>query len=660
VRRALLALAVALVAVLPAVTAEAAPTARRISGADRYETAANVSRDSFPNGAPVAYVATGVDFPDALAAAPVAKAEGGPVLLVTRDTVPAATRTELDRLKPQRVVVLGGPAAVSEVVRIQLNATRVQGEDRYDTAARLSAGRFQPGAPVHVATGTGFADALAGGAAAAAANGPVLLVTPGVVPETTKAELQRLQPSLITILGGQAAVADVVEAELKTYSANVVRRQGVDRYATSAAVSAGRFPSPTPTVYVTTGANFADALAAGPAAGKAGGPVLLVPGSCITPEVKAEIDRLNPQTMVVLGGGDAVGAGVEQLQVCAPASLQDARVKLTEVARFSQPLDMATRPGDPAVYFAEKGGRVRRLGPDGSNSVIVEVAVSTGGEQGLLGIVFGPDGSKLYLNYTDPAGDTQIVEVDMAGGARRTLMSVDQPFANHNGGAMKFGPDGKLYIALGDGGSGNDPQNNAQRLDTVLGKILRIDPAPSASLPYTIPADNPFAGQTGRRGEVWHFGLRNPWRFSFDRGTGDMWIGDVGQGQLEEVDFRPAGSPGGANFGWKHFEGTRLVFPPAPADHVPPILEYSLEGPNCAVTGGFVYRGGQITGLDGAYLYADFCVGRIFAVRQDGGRIVESKDLGITVSNLASFGEDNAGNLYALSLGGVVHRLDQG
>jgi len=342
-------------------------------------------------------------------------------------------------------------------------------------------------------------------------------------------------------------------------------------------------------------------------------------------------------------------------------NLAAARVRLTQVATLSQPLALAVRSGDPELYVAQKGGQVRTLG--GAMVLDLGGQVSTGAEQGLLGLVFSPDGSRLYINYTDRAGDTHVVEYAFAGGradpgTARELLFVDQPFPNHNGGHLVFGPDGRLWIGLGDGGSRNDPRNNAQSLGTILGKMLRIDPRPSGDLPYTVPPDNPFVGRSGARGEIWSLGLRNPWRYSFDRSTGDLWIADVGQNAREEVNFTPASSRGGENYGWARLEGTRPVSGSPPPEAVAPIVEYDLEGDNCAVTGGYVYRGSRIPDLVGAYLYADFCAGEIQAVRQAGGRAQGQRSLHVTVPNLSSFGEDAAGELYALSLGGGVFRID--
>jgi glucose/arabinose dehydrogenase len=318
---------------------------------------------------------------------------------------------------------------------------------------------------------------------------------------------------------------------------------------------------------------------------------------------------------------------------------------------------MAVRPGDAALYVTEKTGRLVRV-EAGRATTVVDLSgeVSGGFEQGLLGVAFSADGRLAYLNYTDRAGDTRVIEVDLAGGGRRQLLFVEQPFANHNGGQLAVRPDGTLWIALGDGGSGGDPMGNAQNLGTLLGKILRIDPA--GGDPYGIPPGNPFVGRPGARPEVWDYGLRNPWRFSFDRATGDLWIADVGQNAWEEVNFEPAGR-GGRNYGWNLMEGShpyRGGRPPPGA--VPPLFDYPRTGGNCAVTGGFVYRGARIPALVGAYVYGDFCAGRLLAVRQHDGRVVARGDLGARVGQLSSFGEDAVGELYALSLDGPVWRID--
>jgi glucose/arabinose dehydrogenase len=350
----------------------------------------------------------------------------------------------------------------------------------------------------------------------------------------------------------------------------------------------------------------------------------------------------------------------------APQPLGSVAVTLTEVAGLTQPVALAVRGGDGALYVVEKVGRVTAVrdgAVDPTPVLDLTGSVSTGSEQGLLGLAFSPDGGKLYVNFTNAGGDTRVVEYGFSGGradpsTAREVLAVAQPFANHNGGNLVFGPDGMLWIGLGDGGSGNDPQNRAQDLGDLLGKMLRIDPTPSGGRAYTIPSDNPFVGDGGARGEIWSYGLRNPWRYSFDRATGDLWIGDVGQNAVEEVDFAPVSSDGGENWGWPALEGTRANKGPRPEGAVAPILDYDQSSGGCSVTGGYVYRGARIPALTGAYLYGDYCRGEILALRQSGGRVVEEADLGVAVDGLSSFGQDAAGELYALSLSGTVYRID--
>jgi glucose/arabinose dehydrogenase len=241
--------------------------------------------------------------------------------------------------------------------------------------------------------------------------------------------------------------------------------------------------------------------------------------------------------------------------------------------------------------------------------------------------------------------------------SRRDVLVVDQPYANHNGGNLAFGPDGYLYVGLGDGGSGGDPHDHGQSLSTVLGKMLRIDPRPSDARPYTIPPGNPFVGREGARPEIWALGLRNPWRYSFDRATGDLWIADVGQSAWEEIDRQPAGSDGGENYGWNRMEGDHPFEGDPPPGVVRPVYEYSHDSGGCTVTGGYVYRGRRISGLVGAYVFGDLCLGRLEAIRVDDGGEVRRRVFGPTVAGLSSFGEDAQGELYAMSLGGALYRI---
>ena len=300
--------------------------------------------------------------------------------------------------------------------------------------------------------------------------------------------------------------------------------------------------------------------------------------------------------------------------------------------------------------------------------------VSAGGERGLLGMAFHPLYSSngfFYINYTDRNGDTVIARYTRSAAnanladpnSAKVLLQVDQPFSNHNGGQLDFGPDGFLYIGLGDGGSGNDPDNRAQNRADLLGKILRIDV--DHGDPYAIPPGNPFLTTFISRAEVWAYGLRNPWRFSFDRVTGDLYIADVGQAQREEINFQPASSEGGENYGWRVMEGTLCYIPPsdncnAGRQFVEPIIEYGRAGGACSVTGGYVYRGTRYPKLNGIYLYGDYCNGMIWGVRQTApGEFRPALQLDTTLL-ISTFGEDIHGEVYVADHrnGGIYRIVD--
>ncbi|MGH2805825.1 MAG: PQQ-dependent sugar dehydrogenase [Actinomycetota bacterium] len=350
-------------------------------------------------------------------------------------------------------------------------------------------------------------------------------------------------------------------------------------------------------------------------------------------------------------------------QESSPRVAFPSELRLVREATLEQPLGIAVRPGDPTLYVAQKTGEViaiRRRRVDPRPVLDLSGEVSQGGEQGLLGLAFSPNGARLYTNHTDLEGDTRVTEWTMDGGyanpaSRREVLSVDQPYSNHNGGNLVFGPDGYLYIGLGDGGSANDPMANAQSLDTLLGKMLRIDPRPRGERPYIVPRDNPFVGRSGARPEIWAFGLRNPWRYSFDRDAGDLWIGDVGQQAREEIDRQRASSRGGENYGWDRLEGTLAIEGEPPPRAVPPVFEYGRDQGG-TVIGGYVYRGTKIPGLVGTYVFGDLFNPELRALRMTQAGLRE-RELGISVSNLVSFGEDNAGELYALSLSGPIFRI---
>ncbi|MBP2580450.1 glucose/arabinose dehydrogenase [Streptomyces sp. PvR006] len=340
-----------------------------------------------------------------------------------------------------------------------------------------------------------------------------------------------------------------------------------------------------------------------------------------------------------------------------------AKITLTPVATARNPIAGAAGPGG-AIWIAERAGTVRVLGPKGLGEPVLDISAetTTDGERGLLGIAFDPARTHLYLSYTNLEGTSTIDEFAVRKGrirpeTRRTVLTQTQPYANHNGGDIRFGPDGYLYIAFGDGGAGGDPHGNGQNLDTLLGKMLRIDPR--GGTPYAIPSDNPFVGDPNARDEIWAYGLRNPWRFSFDARTGDLFIGDVGQNDWEEIDRAPARSRGGENYGWSQMEGNHpFRGGTEPANHVRPIHEYPRTGLGCAVTGGFVYRGSAIPTLRGQYVFSDYCDGTIRSLGLRNGKVTGVNDLVVNGGEVISFVEGRAGELYVLALGGAITRID--
>ena len=332
------------------------------------------------------------------------------------------------------------------------------------------------------------------------------------------------------------------------------------------------------------------------------------------------------------------------------------------------PLAVALHPDGESLIVAEKSGVLARwtAQPDGAYERVEPTLVdlrprtSTGSEQGLLGLAVAPDGRYLYVVYTDLDGNNRLVEFTIDGTGERELLVVEQPYANHNGGHLAFGPDGHLYYGLGDGGSAGDPLGTGQDPTDLLGSILRIAPDPDGDT-YAIPADNPFVGRTDARHEVFVYGLRNPWRFSFDPATGDLWIGDVGQGSIEEVDLLrsldgdAAGS--GANLGWSAFEGTVPFGVGNPTDAIEPILEYTHDE-GCSITGGVVSRGDD-PAVEGVYLYADYCARWIrgLIVSDDGSEVVSDAELGRVDASPVSFGVGHAGELLVLLDSGEIQRI---
>jgi glucose/arabinose dehydrogenase len=341
------------------------------------------------------------------------------------------------------------------------------------------------------------------------------------------------------------------------------------------------------------------------------------------------------------------------------------------VGVFTTPTYLTSAPGDPtAVYVTERAGtiKVARGNPAATTTFLdITTRVSITGEGGLLSVAFAPDyvtSGKLYVYYANLDGDVEIDEFTRSGAvadpaSRRTVLVIPhRDFTNHYGGQLQFGPDGYLYLGTGDGGGGGDPLGNGQSLGALLGKLLRIDPRQSGTAAYTVPASNPFVGVAGARPEIWAYGLRNPFRFSFDRAKGDLAIGDVGQSTREEVDYVPAGSAGGFNFGWNVFEGTFQFRPGTVANHTPPVLERPRNMGFCtSITGGYVIRDPGLPSLQGDYVYGDYCTGSLRVARLQLPGAVNDRSINANVPNLSSFGEDAAGCVYAVSLSGPVFRL---
>ncbi len=375
-----------------------------------------------------------------------------------------------------------------------------------------------------------------------------------------------------------------------------------------------------------------------------------------------------------------------------PCREAEAATPLTTVrvaSGFSLPLYVTAPPGDTARVFvveqrgAGSRGRIRIIknGTVLGTPFLTTDSLANGGEQGLLGLAFPPDygtSGRFYINYTDSSGTTRIerrtvsANPDVANPTGVVILSIPQPYSNHNGGWIGFGPDGYLHVATGDGGSGGDPEDHAQNIDDLLGKILRLDVSGAT---YTSPPGNPYLGATPGQDEVWSYGLRNPWRCSFDRKTGDFLIADVGQGVWEEVDFMAAGTGAGANYGWRCFEGNAPFSSSATipcgscaASGCPktfPAHEYSHGGVRCSITGGYVYRGCAIPDLDGTYFFADYCSNQIWRGRFQGGVLVGVVDAtadlapggGLSINNITSFGEDARGEIYICDQGGEVFKI---
>lgn len=349
----------------------------------------------------------------------------------------------------------------------------------------------------------------------------------------------------------------------------------------------------------------------------------------------------------------------------------EADIRLQQVASGLQSPVFVTAPANDArLFIVEQPGRIRIV----QNGALLPAPflditgrVSAGGERGLLSVAFHPQyaaNGTFFVNFTDTRGDTRIERFRVSADPNRAdaasaelVLAVAQPFSNHNGGLVAFGPDGKLYVGMGDGGGGGDPQETGQDPTRLLGKLLRIDI--DAARPYAIPADNPNAGRTDRAREIWAYGLRNPWRFSWDRTAGLLYLADVGQNRLEEINVVPT-TQGGVNYGWDEMEGSDCFEPSTGCDRtgkILPAVEYT-HSDGCSVTGGYVYRGQDLPALRGHYFYADYCDGWIRSFRYANGAATGAREWDLeNVGSISSFGEDARGELYVVSHGGAVYRI---
>jgi glucose/arabinose dehydrogenase len=395
---------------------------------------------------------------------------------------------------------------------------------------------------------------------------------------------------------------------------------------------------------------------------------------CTSGDDESSATTERPAREAPAAGGD----GSRRTETESRQPLRAARgVRLLRLGRFANPTYLTAPPGDRKRRFVvERAGRIVVL-RGGRKRTFLDIGgrVQTGGESGMLSMAFAPDyarSRRFYVYYTDNRGFPTIQEfrrsrrsADRAlPSSGRIVMSVPHSRFNHKGGQLQFGPDGRLYAGFGDGGGGGDPDRNGQDLGELLGKLIRIDPRPSGGRPYRIPADNPFRGRSGARPEVYAYGLRNPWRFSFDRRKGHLTVGDVGQNAVEEIDFVPNRRGrgrvprGGYNFGWNVFEGRSRYSGGSAPGHVPPVTQRTHDQGACSITGGYVIRDRALgRGIYGRYVYGDLCDGRLRVAALRRGRARADRALGPSVSQLVSFGEDSIGRVYAVSLGGAVYRI---
>ncbi len=688
---------VAVATTVVAPPARAAATVERAAGEDRIATAIEISQLAFPS-ADTAVIVNQSAFADALAAAPLAAANGAPILLTRGDRLDDRVAAELDRLDVSRVLLMGGTAVMSAAVQDELDdhwtVERIGGDDRFDTARRaaLAAASEWYGeiaAPeVIIALGQAadpsraWPDALGAGVLAGHARHPILLVRGTSIPTPTRQALLELDPAKLTIIGGTSAISKVVSNELRDEGFPNVRIAGDDRFETStriatAARAAGAGPD---VVVVASGRNFADALGAGPAAVALGGVLVLTDNIDLdrSPIVGTWLDSGDdPSRLIVAGGPGALAAGLDgQLQRAATGFVAPA-LSLEEVGSFDNPMMLTQATGDGRRFVITRKGLVEVILADGTQQATAYLDISSqvnsasDTEHGLLGIALHPQfatNGRYFLHFSRIDGDSVIAEYHQSATnpARseptgRVLLTVDQPATNHNGGSLEFGPDGMLYLFLGDGGGSGDPTGRAQNLDSRLGKILRMDV--STVNTAVVPSDNPYVNAPGDD-LVWASGLRNPYRASFDPIRKNLWIGDVGQNRIEEIDAVSLAESRGADFGWAYAEGSLCHPDPedcTPRDHTFPVYEYGRDVGR-SVTGGFVHRGAEGM-LRGHYFFGDFFgMIRSFRLGDDGLTVLEETDWTEMLDlsgNVFSFGRDAAGEVYVMNATNV-YRITTG
>lgn len=664
--------------VLAAPGADAAEV-RRAAGAGRVQTAIALSGSAFPaDSTDAVVVAAAGDYPDALAAAPLAAAAGAPVLLNPRDALHDDVREEIGRLMADTdagtAYLMGGGAAQSEQVEqdlrdLGLTVRRIVDDaepNRFGTAAAAAAAAVElwggdAGSRVLVALGThpdrhrAWPDALASGALSGHARWPILLVAPGHVPDVTNRALHDLGTDHATVVGGPAAIPDSTKDQLEAGTRD--RIGGADRYDTSTRLAdvAVDHGASLATVVAATGGDFPDGLVAGPAAFATGGVTVLVAGGDLVDSAatkawfEAHADAVGD---VLVAGGTAAVSAETAGQI--GFATTDVRLTTEEVATgFTQPVYVTSAPGDDRLFVVEQAGRIR-LAPGGATFLdIRDRVVDDGTEQGFLGLTFHPgyaDNGRFFVHYTGSGPSTVVQEFRRADAdtaqrdPHRTLLTVAQPAANHNGGQLEFGPDGMLYLGLGDGGGSGDQYDNAQDTSNVLGAIVKLDPDGA--------------------GVVNHMhGLRNPYRFSIDAPDGMLYIGDVGQNEWEEIDVVPY-TAAGTDLGWPCREGAHDYDPDrdgCDGDHEEPVLEYPLyEGGTCAVTGGVVYRGSAIPEMRGQYLYADHCAGWVRGFHHHNGVVSDEREWFDTGGNPAGFGFGPDGEVYLALRGGSIVKVVRG